>query len=92
MKKFISIIAAMLVAAAMLTGCTADGGSASSAQSGTESASSGETMTGDGTKSPSDYSKDFDGFVQYMTDNGFVSGEGTDLTAAAIGAETGKRA
>ena len=86
------MIAAAALAAVMLTGCT-DGsvmGGASAAQDSTD-AVSGETITGDGTKTPESYEKTFDGFVQYMTDNGFVSGEGEDLTAAAIGADTGKR-
>lgn len=91
MNKIISVIAATSIAAVMLAGCTSDTTAASSAASDASATSSGETMTGDGTKSPDSYSKDFDGFVQYMTDNGFISGEGVDLTAAAIGAETGKR-
>ncbi len=92
MNKLISIIAAGAVAAVLFTGCTGDAQSTPSASSDAASQTeSGEIMTGDGTKSPSAYSKDFNGFVQYMTDNGFVDGEGTDLTAAAIGAKTGKR-
>ena len=91
MNKFISIIAAASIVAVMLSGCTADGAAAPSAGDSTSSAASGQTMTGDGTKSASDYEKTFDGFVQYMTDNGFISGEGEELTAAAIGAASGKR-
>lgn len=93
MNKFLSIIAAAALAAVMITGCES-GGSAQTASSGSDTASasdSGEAMTGDGTKSPEGYSKDLDGFVKYMTDNEFVSGEGVDLTAAAIGAASGKR-
>lgn len=92
MNKLISIIAAAAVAAALFTGCTGDAGTVSSqAASDTESVASGETLAGDGTKSPDGYEKTFDGFVQYMTDNEFVSGDGVELTAAAIGANVGKR-
>lgn len=92
MKKFISIIAAAAVAAVVITGCTGDAGtSASSAATDSSAESAGQTMTGDGTKSPESYDNTFDGFVQYMTDNGVVAGEGEELTAAAIGAQTGKR-
>ena len=78
------------MAAVMLCSCTVDAGSENSAVS-TESTQAGETLTGDGTKSPSGYDKSFDGFVQYMTDNGFVSGDGEELTASIIGASQGKR-
>ena len=89
MKRIISLIAAIMLVCVMLTGCESDG----SASSDTSAVSSenGQTMTGDGAKSPSAYNKDFEGFVQYMKDNGFISGDGADLTAAAIGASKGQR-
>ena len=92
MNKLFSIIAAAAVAAVLFTGCTGDAqGTPSASSDAASQTESGETMTGDGTKSPDGYKKDFDGFVQYMTDNGFVSGDGVELTAAAIGAASGKR-
>ena len=92
MKKFLSIIAAAAAAAVLLAGCT-DGADSNSAANSTDSAASSDaqTLTGDGTKSPEGYEKSFDGFVKYMTDNGFISGDGEELTAAVIGAKTGKR-
>ncbi len=93
MNKFLSIIAAAAVAAVLFAGCTGDAGTSSGTTSaaGSDTSSAGETIAGDGTKSASGYDKTFDGFVSYMTDNGFVSGDGEELTAAAIGASAGKR-
>lgn len=89
MRKLFSIIAVTLLAAAMLAGCS-DGApnttvsNTSSAASDTESVAQSETADGK-------YADSFDGFVQYMTDNGFVSGDPVDTTASAIGAVQGKR-
>ena len=93
MNKILSIIAAAAVAAVVFTGCTGSTDTASSQAPATDTASvsSGESLKGDGTKSPDGYEKTFDGFIQYMTDNGVVSGDGEELTAAAIGAASGKR-
>ncbi len=88
--KFISIAVTLLIASTMLAGCDSDMSSTPSATSDTAS-SSGEVLTGDGTKSSEGYTKNLDGFVQYMKDNGIVSGDGVELTAAAIGAEKGLR-
>lgn len=89
MKKIVSIIAAALLAVTAFAGCTQStpdvtASNTSSAASDTESKV--ESKTSDGK-----YDNSFDGFVQYMTDGGFVSGDAVDTTASAIGATQGKR-
>ena len=93
MNKVISLLLAAAVMGAMLCGCTGSSGGEQSgeATNSEQSTQAGETLTGDGTKSPSGYDKTFDGFVQYMTDNGLISGDGEELTAGIIGASSGKR-
>ena len=88
MKKIISLIMASLLVAVVLCSCTGD---SSGDNTSAESTQSGDVLAGDGTKSPSGYDKSFDGFVKYMTDNGFVDGDGEELTANIIGASQGKR-
>ncbi|MBQ1546571.1 MAG: hypothetical protein IIZ59_03460 [Clostridia bacterium] len=89
MNKFISIIAAAAVALALLSGCDSDI-SATQANSGSNESQT-QTMTGDGTNGADEYEKNLEGFIQYMSDNDFISGEGTELTSAAIGASSGRR-
>lgn len=89
MKRLFSIIAVTLLAAALLAGCSDNTpnttvSDTSSAASDTESAAQSKTSDGK-------YDDSFDGFVQYMTDSGFVSGDPVDTTASAIGAVQGKR-
>ena len=93
MNKIFSIIAAAAVFAVIFTGCTGDAETSSSAASGSETASSeqGAALSADGTIDPDKYEKTFDEFVAYMTDSGYINGEGVELTAAAIGADKGKR-
>lgn len=87
MNKIISIIAAAAVVLVLLSGC--DGAAVSTQTKST--ADEAQTMTGDGTKNAKNYEKNLDGFIKYMTDNEFISGEGTELTSAAIGASSGRR-
>lgn len=86
MKKLISLIAACALAAVMLTGCSGTADTTASSNN-TETNSSTDTQS----VSADSYDKTFDGFVQYMTDGGYIKGDGTDLTASAIGAKQGKR-
>lgn len=94
MKKLLSVAVSAVLALTMLAGC--DTG-ASQSQNPTESTSAStikptnEESTDTELILPENYEKTFDGFVQYMTDYNFISGEGTDLTASAIGAKLGKR-
>lgn len=90
MKKIISLAVACILAAVMLTGCSGTDDTASSNNTSaniTAVTGSGDTQT----VSAGGYDKTFDGFVQYMTDGGYIKGDGTDLTASAIGAAQGKR-
>lgn len=89
MNKFVSIIAATAAALVLLSGCEGDIAPTQTSSAGDESQT--QTMTGDGTKSADGYEKNLEGFIKYMTDNEFVSGEGTELTSAAIGASSGRR-
>ncbi len=95
MKKIFSVIAVAMIAAMMFAGCndTSTASSDTNAVTATASASteSGEEAIEGETVQAADYDKTFEGFIQYMTDAGYTKGEGTDLTASAIGAKQGKR-
>lgn len=91
MKKLISMIAAAAVCACIFAGCAGDENTGTGSVSDTDTSVSGETLAADGSVSPDGYEKTFDGFVKYMTDSGYVSGDGDELTAAAIGADKGRR-
>ncbi len=90
MKKSFFIAAAALSAILLFSGCEADPNNlpptVSSEVSSEESSSKADTVS---MKDSYEYS--FDGFVEYMTDSGFVGGEATDTSADAIGAIAGKR-
>ena len=91
MKKILSLIVVCAVSIVMLVGCSESSGGAASGNNGsadiTATNSSSDTQSVDA----SGYEKSFEGFVQYMTEGGYIKGDGTDLTAAAIGAKQGKR-
>lgn len=84
MKKLISalMIAAMVLSAAMFTGCN-DVTNDTSTDTANASSDSGE-------KSDSADSG-FDKFAAYMEEGGYIKGSGLELTASVIGAEYGER-
>lgn len=92
MKKLLSVAAAALLAMAVLAGCNTTAQQSEASDTAVLTTQSGsEENTDTDLILPENYEKTFDGFVQYMTDYNFISGEGTDLTASAIGAKEGKR-
>lgn len=80
MKKILLIIAVLTLSTAVFSGCS-DTANTSSDSSDTSAVSVDE----------SGYETTFDGFVKYMTDGGYIKGEGEELTASVIGAAQGKR-
>lgn len=88
MKKVFLVTAAALAAITLFAGCSQNVPNVPSAVSSAASDTESETVskTADG-----NYDYNLDGFVQYMTDKGFISGDAVDTTASAIGAEKGKR-
>lgn len=89
MKKSFLIAAAAISAVLLFSGCEADPNNLPptvSSEVSSEEASSADTVS-----MKDSYENSFDGFVEYMTDSGFVGGEATDTSADAIGAVSGKR-
>ncbi len=88
LKRTILMFVCAAVAAVAMAGCsiTSDSSTSSTAAdtSSTETADTA-SVTEDG------YSYTLDGLVQYMADNEYISGDGTELTASAIGASSGLR-
>ncbi len=90
MKKILSLLIICALSAFMLAGCNSNntgvGTNTDSAElTGNDSSTDTQSFSAEG------YDKTFEGFLEYMTDNGVIKGEGTELTASAIGAKQGKR-
>ena len=82
MKKILSLAAVLAVLTAALSGCSGTfDENTNSDSSEVEAVSVDETS----------YEESFDGFVKYMSDAGFIKGDGEELTASVIGAAKGKR-
>lgn len=84
MKKIFSIAVVLLLSAVIFAGCD------TSAQTSSDVSSSDEASSETSLNSQ-DYSYDFEGFLQYMTDSEYIKGDGTELSASAIGASQGQR-
>ena len=91
MKRIASILIVLALSALMLTGCSDTADETDNGGMGSADITAANSDTDTTTVSPDDYEKTFEGFIQYMTDGKFIKGEGTDLTASAIGAKQGKR-
>ncbi len=88
MKKVLSLMVIAALLAVIPVGCS---NSSDGTNGGSADITAVNTDTDTQAVSADKYEKTFDGFVSYMTDNGFIKGDGTDLTASAIGAKQGKR-
>ena len=91
MKKILSLIVVCAVLAVMLVGCSNNSGGSATGNNGSADITATNSSTDTQSVDASGYDDSFDGFVQYMTDGGHIKGDGTDLTASAIGAKQGKR-
>lgn len=89
MKKLFSVLAVVVLAAAMLAGCeeTTTSEPAQTDSTVVSSEQADDIVSVDASK----YEKSFDGFVEYLTDSGYIEGDGSELSADAIGAEKGLR-
>lgn len=91
MNRLKATIAAAALMAVLLTGCFGSTTATDSSSASSDSASSGETLKGDGAKTADGYDYTLDGFISYMKDNEIISGDGQELTASVIGAQKGQR-
>ena len=87
MRKVLIIAVSCLLTLCMLSGC------ADNTQTPSEEQETVITDNAGGTDLPSldNYEDSFLDLITYMTEAGIIKGEGTDLTANAIGAKQGKR-
>lgn len=91
MKKIFSIVAVVLISAVAFAGCNTTSQTSSDGEGSSTSSVSSDEASETEIVNAEDYSRDFEGFVQYMTDGGYISGDGTALSASAIGAVQGER-
>lgn len=83
MKRVLSIIAVLTLVTVFFSGCSETADTASGSADGSDISTVSVDESG--------YEDSFDGFVQYMTDGGYIKGNGVELTASVIGAAQGKR-